>query len=38
MGELIVIFMVLVFIVGIGVVVKEALEHAQKNDLTNKPT
>jgi uncharacterized iron-regulated membrane protein len=34
MGELIVIFMVLMFIVGLGVVIKDVLEHARKPRLT----
>jgi len=34
MGELIVIFMVLVFAIGLGVVAKDVLEHAKKTSLT----
>ena len=36
MGELIAIFMILVFCIGMGVVVKEVLEHAAKPRLTKR--
>ncbi len=36
MGELIVIFMLLVFTIGLGVVVKEAVDHAKKTTLSKR--
>lgn len=34
MAEIIVVFMVLVFIFGLSIVVKDVLQHAQKHRLT----
>lgn len=38
MGEFITIFMIAVFAFGIGVVVKDALEHADKTRLPRRPS
>lgn len=36
MGELIVVFMVLVFCIGISILVRDVLTHAKKSHLTKK--
>lgn len=36
MGELITIFMVFVFIVGMSIVVKDVIDHAKKHHLTKR--